>query len=467
MRWLRPWFAIVLAAVAVALAPAPAHAAASAPQQQAAATPRADAQAATVGPGRAVDVSTLDDAARLHLLIAMTRDGDVAAAQKLLAMYPFTGPYAANRTLFVEGLILKASGDLKGAAAKYRTALADDPGLTLVRAELAHTLFLLEDDDAARFQYELLIGAAPTPELARTFNGFLDAIDDRRPWQFSVWASIAPSTNFNNGTSNDIIWIGGLPFKVDGDSREKSGIGVRGGVDGSWSTPLGPGLTLVGAVGVTYTDYQGEDFDDTLVSQIIELRRRKDGTEVWLGGLTQQRFIGADELQLFAGMQATIKQRFTPRTGGYLRLRAGPTSYQEADYRSGWLAAAGGQVSWAWSPSTVFYALGGLDRTTAELDHLSSWSAGGGLAAYHEFSYGLSLYAEGRLRRAFYDGDYPFMDEPRDDLIFDGRATLTKRDWDFWGFAPQLEYTYSQGWSNTPFGDFYAHGASLTITRQF
>jgi tetratricopeptide (TPR) repeat protein len=445
--------ALALAAVLTA-ALAPAHAGSAAP-----APPSA--------PQQVVDVATLDDKARLHLLIGLAREGRAAEAQAILSAYPFSGPFAANRTLFVEGMILKANGDLEGAVAKYRAALASDPGLTLVRAELAHTLFLLEDDDAARFQYELLIGAAPTPELARTFNGFLDAIDDRRPWQFSVWASIAPSTNVNNGTSNDVIWIGGLPFKVDDGSREQSGIGVRGGADGSWSTPLGPGLTLVGAVGVTFADYEGDDFDDTLVSQIIELRRRKDGTEVWLGGLTQQRFLGGDELQLFAGLQATIKQRFTPRTGGYLRVRAGPTSYQEADYKNGWLAAAGGQVSWAWSPSTVFYALGGIDRNTAQFDHLASWTFGGGLAAYHEFSYGLSLYAEGRLRRAFYDGDYPFMDEPRDDLIFDGRATLTKRDWVFWGFAPQLEYTYSQAWSNTPFGDYDAHGASLTITRQF
>ncbi len=460
-RTSRSWLLLAAGlALAGALAPSSVHAAGSA-----AAPP--SPPAATAPGEQIVDVATLDDKARLHLVIALARQGRPGEAAAILEAYPFTGPYAANRTLFVEGLILKATGDLEGAVAKYRAALASDPGLTLVRAELAHTLFMLEDDDAARFQYELLIGAAPTPELARTFNGFLDAIDERRPWQFSVWASIAPSTNINNGTGSEIIWIGGLPFKVDGSSREQSGIGIRGGADGSWSTPLGPGLTLVGAVGVTFADYEGGDFDDTLVSQIIELRRRKDGTEVWLGGITQQRFLGEDELQLFAGLQATIKQRFSPRTGGYLRLRAGPTSYQQADYKSGWLLAAGGQVSWAWSPSTVFYALGGLDRNTAEYAHLAYWSAGGGLAAYHEFSYGLSLYAEGRLRRVFYDGDYPFMDEPRDDLIFDGRATLTKRDWVFWGFAPQLEYTYSAGWSNTPFGDFSAHGASLTITRQF
>lgn len=91
----------------------------------------------------------------------------------------------------------------------------------------------------------------------------------------------------------------------------------------------------------------------------------------------------------------------------------------------------------------------------------------GGLAAYHEFGYGLTLYTEGRLRRSIYDGDYPFMDEPRDDVRLDIRATLTKRDFEIWGLAPQLEYTYSKARSNTPFDSFEAHGASLTLTKQF
>jgi Surface lipoprotein assembly modifier len=44
---------------------------------------------------------------------------------------------------------------------------------------------------------------------------------------------------------------------------------------------------------------------------------------------------------------------------------------------------------------------------------------------------------------------------------------LTKRDFEIPGLAPQLEYTYSKAWSNTPFDSFEAHGASVTLTKQF
>ena len=187
---------------------------------------------------------------------------------------------------------------------------------------------------------------------------------------------------------------------------------------------------------------------------------------MWLGGIAQERWSG-DAFLWSLGPQITIKQRFGPRTGGYLRLRQSFNLYDDADYRNGTTSGGDGRVSWSLSPATVLYALAGAERGTATLPHLDYWSAMGGLAAYHEFGYGLTLYTEGRLRRTVYDGDYPFMDEPRDDLRLDIRATLTKRDFAIWGLAPQVEYTYSTARSNTPFDSFEAHAASVTLTKQF
>jgi outer membrane protein len=413
-----------------------------------------------------VGFETLEERVRLRILIGMIRSGGQEQAARMLADVPFRGPYARNRTLFLQGLIAEARGDLKGAVHRFRTALASDPNLTMVRMELARALYLDNDDDGARHQFELLIGAAPTPELVRTFDGFLDAISQRRPWDFDFWASLAPSTNFNNGTSRKVVWIDGLPFVVDDNTHEKSGIGLRGGTNGSYQFRLGEDLSLVTAAGVNYTDYQGDSFDDFLLSQTVELRRKNGSTEVWLGGIAQERWSG-DEFLWSVGPQLTIKQRFGPRTGGYLRLRQAFNLYDHAEYRDGTTSGGEGRVSWSLSPATVFYALAGAERGTATLPHLDYWSAMGGLAAYHEFGYGLTLYTEGRLRRSIYDGDYPFMDEPRDDVRLDIRATLTKRDFEIWGLAPQLEYTYSKAWSNTPFDSFEAHGASLTLTKQF
>ena len=83
----------------------------------------------------------LPEIERVRALIGLARDGHPDLAEDLIARHPLTGPYAENRTLFIKGLILKARGDKPGAAQKFRAALADDPSLTMVRAELSQTLY--------------------------------------------------------------------------------------------------------------------------------------------------------------------------------------------------------------------------------------------------------------------------------------------------------------------------------------
>ena len=90
------------------------------------------------------------DSTRVKLLIHLAKSGQQDLAEVLMKRYPLTGKFAANRQLFIEGLILQARGNLTGAAKNYRKALADDPSLTLVRAELAQTLFELQEDDSAK-----------------------------------------------------------------------------------------------------------------------------------------------------------------------------------------------------------------------------------------------------------------------------------------------------------------------------
>ena len=101
------------------------------------------------------------ESTRVKLLIQLAKSGQHDLAEALLKRYPLTGKFGKNRQLFVEGLILKARGNLTGAAKNYRAALADDPSLTLVRAELAQTLFALEEDDSAKHHLNLLMAEAP------------------------------------------------------------------------------------------------------------------------------------------------------------------------------------------------------------------------------------------------------------------------------------------------------------------
>ncbi|NJM28941.1 MAG: tetratricopeptide repeat protein [Rhizobiales bacterium] len=196
---------------------------------------------------------------RIKLLIALCNSGQHELAANLVERYPLEGEFGANRKLFVDGMILKGRRDYKGAVKKFRAALADDPKLTLVRAELAKTLYILEEDDSAKHHLEQLMAAAPDQREAQGVKSFIDTIDARRPYSISAFASVAPNSNITNGTYNDTIYVNGIPFKVNGLSEETSGLGFAGGLNGAYSKRLGNNLSAIVAGGVTGRKYDDGD----------------------------------------------------------------------------------------------------------------------------------------------------------------------------------------------------------------
>ncbi len=79
----------------------------------------------------------------------------------------------------------------------------------------------------------------------------------------------------------------------------------------------------------------------------------------------------------------------------------------------------------------------------------------------------MTLYAEGAYRRVNYNGVHPLFGSTRADNRYEALVRLTKRDWVFWGFAPQLEYTYFRIDSNQAINNLDNHGVALTVTRRF
>ena len=146
-----------------------------------------------------------DEARRVHILIGLCKAGFVDSAEMLLQHFPLQGQTAANRTLFIEGLILEKRGALAQAAAKFRAALANDPRLTLVRAELAMVLARMDEPESAKHHLELLAADVKDPQQQAGIRSFIDSLNASHPFTFSGFISIEPSSNINNGSSHDTV----------------------------------------------------------------------------------------------------------------------------------------------------------------------------------------------------------------------------------------------------------------------
>lgn len=413
------------------------------------------------------EFASLPEAKRLKILGRLIRNGQPDAAEILLQAAPFTGKFSHNRNLFMQAMIEHERGNLEDAIRIYREVLANDPKLTAVRAELARALYDNKEDRSAAHHLFLLRASAPNTNAQRTFDAAISAIEARKTWSFNVWGSIAPSTNFNNGTSLEVVNVGGLDFEVGNQAREKSGIGFRGGGNISYNLRLKNDLSLIVSSGTNLVQYDGIQFDQTALNQTALLRLRKPKYSVALGAVATQGWYGGDEFMWSVGPQAIISYLVTPKAQFYTQLKHVWNRYEAATYLDGSTSSATTQLKYALNDTTILFAKAGLGRTETQRDHLDNWNGNGGAGFYHELPWGLTGFAEASVHHSVSDGDYPLLGEKRRQTRATGRMSITKRDFYWRGLAPQLEYTYTRNFSNDTLSRYDSHGLALTVTRAF
>ena len=411
----------------------------------------------------------MDENTRVRLLIDLARQGQHETVAVLMQRYPLTGPLAANRTLFLQGMIAKGRGKLTLATEKFRAALAADPSLTLVRAELAETLFLLEEDDSAKHHLSLLMGAAPNETAASGIKSFIDRIDARRPYTISAFVSVAPSTNINNGTQNKKIYDDLGVATVSTESRAQSGIGLSAGLDAGYSKRLSEDIAAVVGAGVYGRVYRDNDFNQFVGSTSAELRYLNDAGYIGAGAVASVTFSGEDPGMSYWGLgpRLSLSRQLTPQDS----LNASTTfefrHYPDLDMQNGYASLNSLSLVHAFSSDLLGFARGNFSRVETGLDYLDNWSFGGSIGVYKELPHGITANADLAIQRTAYDADWPNMTDPRDDTRYTGTISLTKRDLDLFGYAPVIEYSYSYNDSNVGLYQYDSHTVDFRLTKDF
>lgn len=416
----------------------------------------------------------LDGRRRASVLDQLVGEGRLDDADRLVVA---TRPVNDDERQFLRfqlGLIRKTQGRHAEAVAIFREILAARPEFNKVRLELAHSLYMAQEDEGARHHFELLLGgSAGNATLANTANSYIAAIDGRRRWDFSTYITIAPSSNLNQGSNKKIVYVNGLPFFLNEANQKQSGVGLSGGFQGSYRQPLTDRLDLILSGGAQGKRYNDDDFNDTLLNLSLGPRYRYDWGFVGLYAIADRSWYADEEYASSWGGLTSASIRLGAQDIVYSDLTCSRRSFQtnwlenDLSYQDGHACSASGRWDHHFDSATFARVLvaGGRERTgRAHLDN-NSWSSGLGL--YRELAWGLSVYAQGLYTLRDYDGIYPTADEARSDDRFDASLFLTKRDWEMLGFAPMLQYTYTLNSSNVSFFDYDAHGLNLTLTKRY
>ena len=406
---------------------------------------------------------------RVHILITLAKSGQPQMADDLLRQFPLQGPHAANRTLFVNGLILESKGDLTGAAREFRSALADDPKLTLVRTELAQVLFALNENDSAKHHLQLLEGDAPDPQSAKGIQAFIDRIDESRPYTVSGYISFAPSTNINNGSSHSTVYSPPLNIDLTIGNQKQSGVGLEGGLSVGYSRRLGNKFQAVLSAGVSGTAYLDSAFDSASTSEIGEMRYLLDNGYLSLGAVASQSY---EPLKLDLNFHS-----YGPRIAANYQLTQRDlintnATYEWRDYgagnpQNGTALTTNVSITHALDSSMNVTLFGGYDRVLNTTPAISYGSYFGGINFYKELPLGITVDANAQAHFSYFDGIEPITSTWRQDQRYIGSVTLTKRDLNILGFAPSLQYSYTLNNSNVAPYDFDAHAVNFRFTKDF
>ena len=428
----------------------------------------------TPSPQQIAEYEASAEVPRVKLLIQLCKTGQHELAAVLLQRYPLTGQFARTRQLFVEGLILRGRGNLTGAAKNYRAALAEDPSLTLVRAELAQTLVELQEDESAMHHLNLLMADAPNEYEAQGIRSFIDSIDARRPFTFNAYVSAAPSTNVNNGSSNKTVYspVFGVDMDIDDSSREQSGLGFSTGLSAGYSHRLGNDFSVVLGGGFNASIYTDDDYNRYGASQSAELRYLLTGGFLGVGMVASENYnydIFAQDYEFFYsyGPRVSLQKAISPQDRINLSSVYEWRDYEINPQSDGTALTLDGSWNHAFDSSLTASLGAGYDRIKTELDFASYETYSAGFGLYKELPKGITVNLNGELRLSEFDAMHPIAGVVRQDERYTGSIVLTKRDFNIWGYAPALEYTYVYNNSNISLYEFDSHAVDFKLSKDF
>jgi Tfp pilus assembly protein PilF len=414
----------------------------------------------------AVAQITLDltPAQALELAGAALEQGQVDTARKLLELVRQAEP--DNRQLqFLDGMLAARENRLDDAVAAFRALLNRDPTLLRVRLELARTLYLKRDFDAAQYNFRIALGAPDLPDAARAnINAFLRQIEVQTS-TLSLTMSLVTDSNPNQQTRAENIVLLGQLFRLNPDARARSAVGL--------------GLTADGRLALdnarqTYLHAQLQarefpsDFADFAFGS-VSLGHTFIGRSQWLSVEAGPHAALYQGRRLYEGwlVQATHFAPFARRWALRQTLSGMSLRYADFDQLEGWQLWLEEELRYAVSARA--WAAAAVSAGHRKADDPASTYDGLEARVSYLTEPGRGFIVEGRVSAGRLDFDAPsfLFGEARQDAYQRVELRFTNRRLAVAGFAPRAQVGYWRNDSNLALYGFERWYAEIGVTRDF
>ena len=418
----------------------------------------AGVMAVAVFPVQAQELDPAERAEILQELEALVRDQryDEARTLALDERFELEGDAAFD---FLHGLAALETGHYSEAILALERVVAERPGFTRARFELARAQFAHDEDRRARANFERVLATQPPPPVELATQRYLRAIQsraDRYSTVFSghVEAGLGTDSNVNSATDSDTLTIDfaglALDVELDDAAQEIDDEFFRLEAQGRVSRPLTRGSTMFGQLSLEERrNFDEDDFDTRRLGARGGVVLHGEALQTELSMRYQQFRVGGDAFQNLFGLGANLRYPLSSRTTLMGGLQWSDLDYEERDERDSRLWLLSGGVSHVWSArfrpvgsASVFYG----EESAQESGQAASAQAdrdlyGVGAALGLTFTPRWQFVSRLQYRHSEYGADNPLFGETREDDFVQLQFDLHWQPAAGWRVGPHISFT--------------------------
>ncbi|WP_192894305.1 surface lipoprotein assembly modifier [Rodentibacter pneumotropicus] len=402
-------------------------------------------------------------------LVPAVLQNNAKAVEILLPFYKNLPNQDPTLLAWSESILARHQGNFSLAAERYRTLFSQHSHIIALRYQLAQALFLNNDNEAAKDQFQKLRAEDISQESIQIIDQYLSALNKRNQWKVNGGISYLNESNINNapksGTKigNWNAWekesAQGFSYYLNGEKKWSwaNNVFTKLQLEGQgryfWNNRKYNELNLRVGAGLGYQTARFEN----LLTPFTEKRWYGGGSS---GGESLKQYAKNSGIRLETNYWLNEKWQIS-------------TALEYGEQRYNWRKHLNGN-NYLWSNTLLYtpqsgqYWLIGIDYNRENTrDHDNAYQRKNiRLAWGQEWSLGISSRLNlAYARRTYKDIDF-FQIRQKNNEYFTA-LTLWHRDFYFLGITPKLTWTYQKIKSNHPFYRYDKNRVYLEMSKIF
>ena len=376
--------------------------------------------------------------------------------------------YAAASIMLQDGLAINAETIFKRLLAKEYSS--ERVRLGLIKALLAQKKTAEAASIARQADFNKLDGIT-----ARNYKALINAAKaaPAKPMKRSgviVSFNVAPSTNVTGGSTVKTVLVGGIPFTLDADSLQKSGMNLSGSVTAFHTADLTDKLAVRLKAGVS-SNLNIEAFNEAeiTVSTSADFLWKTAGWSVSLGPVVEHVWRESDPELWRYGAQFSLAKGWKNGSDAAFSSRLVAQDYIKNNVKDGYAFTASASYGRLLSPVWRGELQAGFSIEKTKLSHLDYIAYSGGVELTRKFEFNGDLFVSAGidLKQRDYQGKHPLSSGPRRDTTTGVSVSLAHSAIKAFGITPKLIYEFSNTHSNIDIYSTNAHTVRFAINKSF